>query len=245
MGRLLAVVRRHRFKVKPLTTTTDLPPITPPAPQVVRRPGLLAFVASAAILILELVAERIIAPHVGMSLYTWTGIIGVVLAGMSLGYFVGGRLADRWASARLLGAVFLAGGLSSLFVLVAAEWPGFAAVEWPLLARILLVMTVLFFAPAAILGTVSPIVARLAMRDLRRTGRTVGSIYAAGTAGSVAGTLATGFLLVPWLDTHVIVAAVGGLLMTVGLLLWFRRIRFEPATGNESGVSPCPEVAGG
>jgi hypothetical protein len=80
-------------------------------------------------------------------------------------------------------------------------------------------MAALFFAPAAILGTVSPIVAKLALRDLRRSGRTVGSINAAGTAGSIAGTLATGFVLVPFLDTHAIVACVSALLVAVGLSL--------------------------
>ena len=181
------------------------------------RPNLIVFVSSACILVLELVAERIIAPHVGMSLYTWTSIIGVVLAGISLGNYLGGRLADRWASPRLLGGILVLGGLASLGILVADGLDVLAAVEWPFIARILVLIASLFLLPAAILGTVSPIVAKLAMRDLDRAGRTVVRIYAAGSAGSIVGALATGFLLVPWFDTHVIVGGVGGLLMLLGL----------------------------
>ena len=71
------------------------------------RPNLIVFLSSACIMILELVAGRIIAPHVGVSLYTWTSVIGIVLAGISLGNYLGGRIADRWASPRLLGGIYL------------------------------------------------------------------------------------------------------------------------------------------
>ena len=70
------------------------------------RPGAIVFVSNACIMTLELVASRLIAPRLGVSLYTWTSVIGVILAGISLGNYVGGRLADRWASPRLLGLMF-------------------------------------------------------------------------------------------------------------------------------------------
>ena len=210
-----------------------------------RRPNLIVFVSSACILVLELVAERIIAPHVGMSLYTWTSIIGVVLAGISLGNTVGGRLADRWASQRLLGAIFILGGLASLGTLVVDGADVFASIEWPLIARILVLIASLFFLPAAILGTVSPIVAKLAVRDLDRTGRTVGRIYAAGSAGSIAGTLATGFLLVAWFDTYVIVGGVAGLLMLLGLFLVLGQQRQRlSASGEDSEALPIAHAEG-
>ena len=69
-------------------------------------PGLIVFVSSACMMVLELVAGRIVAPYVGVSLYTWTTIIGVILAGMSLGNYLGGRMADRWASYGLLSLLF-------------------------------------------------------------------------------------------------------------------------------------------
>src|ERR1051326_4281210 len=78
---------------------------------------LVVFVASCCTLILELVAGRILAPFIGVSLYTWTSIIGVVLAGISLGNYLGGRVADRWPQRRTLGFLLAAGGLASLAIL--------------------------------------------------------------------------------------------------------------------------------
>jgi predicted membrane-bound spermidine synthase len=182
------------------------------------RPNLIVFVSNACIMVLELVAERVIAPHVGVSLYTWTSIIGVVLAGMSLGNYVGGRLADRAASPRLLGLIFLLGGFTSLATLVTSRLDIVAFLQWPLILEIVLLITILFFLPAAILGTVSPIVAKLALRDLARTGSTVGKIYAAGTVGSILGTLATGFVLTALFGTHRIIWGVGAVLLAMGLI---------------------------
>ena len=186
------------------------------------RPNLTVFLSSSCIMVLELVAQRIIAPYVGMSLYTWTSIIGVILAGISLGNYLGGRLADRWASPRMLGWIFVLGGLASLGILVLDELDLLASLEWTFIVEILVLITALFFLPAAILGTVSPVVAKLVMRDLDSTGRTAGQIYAAGAAGSIAGTVVTGFLLVSWLSTHVIVRGVGGLLLLLGLFFLVR-----------------------
>src|SRR3954469_9204916 len=78
---------------------------------------MVVFVASCCTLILELVAGRILAPYIGVSLYTWTSIIGVVLAGISLGNYLGGRIADRWPFRSTLGVLLTAGGLASLAIL--------------------------------------------------------------------------------------------------------------------------------
>jgi spermidine synthase len=182
------------------------------------QPDLIVFVSSACIMILELVAGRIIAPYVGVSLYTWTSVIGVVLAGISLGNYLGGWLADRRASLRLLGAIFLLSGLSSLGILavdvLGREVPG----GWPIIGRILVHTVTLFFVPCLVLGMISPVVAKLAVRDLEKTGRTVGRIYGAGSVGSIVGTFATGFFLISWFGTHVIVMGVALVLLTLGLL---------------------------
>jgi spermidine synthase len=188
------------------------------------QPNLIVFVSSACIMILELVAGRIIAPYVGVSLYTWTSVIGVVLAGISLGNYLGGRLADRWASSRLLGGIFLLGGLSSLGILAVDVMDKLTALDRLTLSNLSLVVeivaltTLLFFVPCAILGTISPVVAKLAVRDLAKTGRTVGKIYAAGSVGSIVGTFATGFVLISWFGTHAIVWGVALVLLSLGLL---------------------------
>jgi spermidine synthase len=182
------------------------------------QPNLIVFASSACIMVLELVAGRIIAPYVGVSLYTWTSIIGVVLAGISLGNYIGGRLADRWASLRLLGGVFVLSGLLSFGILTVDALGRVTPGDWPIVVEILVITTALFFAPCVVLGTISPIVAKLAVRDLAKTGSTVGKIYAAGTVGSIVGTFATGFVLISQFGTHTIVWGVALLLLVLGFL---------------------------
>ena len=182
------------------------------------RPGLIVFTSNVCVMTLELVAGRIIAPQVGVSLYTWTSVIGVILAGLSLGNFLGGRLADRYASLRLLGTIFLLSGVTSLGILGVDQLELVASVDWPIVVEILVLIAALFFVPATILGTISPIVVKLAMEDLAHAGRTVGRISAAGTAGSIIGTFATGFWLISWFGTYTVVWGVAVVLLAMGLL---------------------------
>ncbi len=181
---------------------------------------LLAFIASACSLIIELVAGRIMAPLVGVSLYTWTSIIGVVLAGISLGNFIGGKLADRFASRQMLGILFLVSGLAALSVLYTT--PLVAAHKGPtsfsLLLRIVLLTGAIFFLPSCVLGTISPLLVKLTLRNLDRSGDVVGKIYAVSTAGSIVGTFATGFYLIALFGTRTIILGVGVTCLLLGAL---------------------------
>jgi spermidine synthase len=202
-----------------------------PRPSWLWRPALLVFLSSACIMVLELVVSRIAASYVGSSLYTWTVVIGVVLAGISLGSYVGGRLADRWTSSRLLSGVLVLGGLASLSLLAVnvleplISIRGITRKNLPLIVGLAVLVIALCFLACLILGTVSPIVAKLAVRDLNRTGRTVGQIYAAGSVGSIVGTFAAGFFLISRFGTHAVVWGVGSLLILLGLLLLPERRR--------------------
>jgi len=171
-------------------------------------------------MVLELVAGRIIAPYVGVSLYTWTTVIGVVLSGISLGNYLGGRSADRWASPRLLGLVMLLGGLSCFCILAVDALGPYLPGTWPVVIQILALTAALFLLPSAILGGISPVVAKLAVQDLARTGSTVGKIYAAGAAGSIVGTFATGYVLIALFGTHAVVWGVAVVLIGMGLLFY-------------------------
>jgi spermidine synthase len=186
---------------------------------------LIVFISSTCMMVLELVAGRIIAPYVGVSLYTWTSVIGVVLAGMSLGNYLGGKLADRWASPRLLGVIFLLSGLFSVCTLLIEKLGVSLPDAWPIVLRILVLTAALFFLPSALLGMVSPVVAKLAVHDLAKTGSTVGRISAAATLGSIVGTFATGFVLISLFGTHLIVWGVAIVLFTMAAILLLRRSR--------------------
>ncbi len=174
-------------------------------------------------MILELVAGRIIAPSVGVSLYTWTSVIGVILAGISLGNYLGGWLADRWASPRLLGLMFLLASLTALGALAMDRLAPLSWVQWPLLVEIVTLIALLFFIPCTLLGTISPIVVKLSMHDLARAGRTVGQIYAFGSVGSIVGTFLTGFWLISQFGTYTVVWGVAVILFLMGLLFLIKR----------------------
>ncbi len=218
----------------------------PPASDRLRLPNLIVFVSNACIMIVELVAGRIVAPYVGVSLYTWTSIIGVVLAGISLGNYLGGRLADRHASRRFLGLVFLVAGLTTLSILGTATLLGQSALPpfLPLMLRIVLLVAAIFFLPSAALGAISPVVVKLALRDLTRTGNVIGQIYAYSALGSIVGTFATGFFLISWFGTRAIVLAVGALLVCMGLVVggWVSRGRSRAALAGLAvlGVTLVP-----
>jgi spermidine synthase len=105
-----------------------------------------------------------------------------------------------------------------LGILAVEQLSTLAPSSGPVIWGILVLVTGLFFVPSAILGTVSPIVVKLAVRDLEETGRTVGKIYAAGAVGSIVGTFATGFVLISWFGTYTIVWGVALLLVILGLV---------------------------
>ena len=180
---------------------------------------LLAFIGSACTLVIELIAGRIMAPYIGVSLYTWTSIIGVVLAGMSGGNFFGGYVADRSASRRTLGLIFIAGSVASLSILVVTHAIVGVTFGLSFLPRIVFYIVAIFFLPSFVLGMVSPVVVKLALADLEHSGHTVGTIYAASTVGSIVGTFLTGFWLISWLGTRSIVWLVAGILLVTGLLI--------------------------
>ncbi len=91
-----------------------IPSPTPAPKDWLWRPAMIVFISSVCIMVIELVAGRMVAPIIGVSLYTWTSIIGVILAGISLGNFIGGKVADRMASRRTLGIIFILAGLGAL-----------------------------------------------------------------------------------------------------------------------------------
>jgi spermidine synthase len=185
------------------------------------------FAASACALVLEITAGRLLAPYLGVSLYTWTSVIGVVLAGIALGNYLGGVVADLAGSRRTLGLLLAAGGLASLTVLpfTTADLLQLVPRGLPLVVRIVLLTGVLFFVPSALLGMVSPVVVKLTLADLARTGHVVGRIYAWSTLGSIAGAFLTGFALIPFLGTKAVIFGVGVILIALAAVTgeFFRR----------------------
>jgi spermidine synthase len=183
-----------------------------------RRPNLTVFATNFCIMTLELVAGRLIAPFVGVSLDTWTAVIGIVLAGITLGNWVGGIAADRWPSWRLVGFALTGAGLGALFSLTITSFGAVALVSIPLPYVVgVLGITTIFLFPSIFLGMVSPIVAKMTVRDLATTGNVVGRIYASAALGSIVGTYATGFWLISQLGTRAIIITISVILLIMAL----------------------------
>ncbi len=179
--------------------------------------GIVVFVAAASVLVLEIVAGRILAPYVGVSLQTFTGIIGTVLAAIALGAWAGGRLADSRDPRGLLGPVLIGGGLLAVLspALVTVVGVGVSG-EDP--ATIVILALVGFFAPAAVLSMVTPIAGKLLIDSLDTAGSVVGNLSAIGTAGALFGTFITGFFLIASIPSRPITWVVGAVLIVFGVL---------------------------
>jgi hypothetical protein len=181
----------------------------------------IVFVASVCIMVLELTASRLIARYVGNSLYTWTSVIGVVLAGISIGNYLGGWLADRFAPHRVLPWLFIASGALTFSVLLLNNWaarterPG--EMNWQL--WVMLVVAWVFFLPALSLGTISPVTASMALARSAKTGITVGNIYAWGALGSIVGTFLTGFWLIGEFGSPQVIWMTAATLVFMGFLV--------------------------
>jgi len=178
----------------------------------------LVFVASGAVLVLEILAVRLLAPYVGLTLETTTSIIGAALAGMAVGAAAGGWLADRTDERKLLAGLLIAAGLCTLLIVPIVRMLGPGARDGGDLAA--LVITLITLVPlAALLSAVTPTVARLRLHDLGSTGSIVGRLSAWATAGALVGTFGTGFVLVPLVPVSPSVIGIGVLLALLGAAL--------------------------
>jgi spermidine synthase len=183
------------------------------------------FMAGVGSLATEIAASRLLAPYFGNSTIVWANVIGLVLASLSLGYWLGGRLADRRPDPRFLGAVVAAAA-----VLVAAT---------PFLARPFLDLTVegldevstgaaigsffgvliLFAPPVVLLGMVAPFAIRLALETVESAGAVAGRLYAVSTIGSLLGTFLSALVAIPLIGTQRTLLLSAALLAVAGATL--------------------------
>ena len=230
-----------RTRSQPVSKRSAPAPAPPPGP-VALAPAVAAatvFLASGAVLMLEILAVRLLAPYVGLTLETTTSIIGAVLAGIALGAAVGGVFADRTDPRKLMVGLLIAGGLLALLTvpIVRALGPG-ARGHGNLAA---LGVTLASLVPsAAVLSAISPTVARLQLRDLGASGTIVGRLSAFATAGALVGTFGTGFVIVPLLPVSTAVLVIGLTLAVAGLLLG----GYLQAIGRAAAVAAIAGIIG-
>lgn len=164
------------------------------------------FVLGGIVMAFEMLASRYINPFFGSSIYTWGSLISVVLAGMTCGYYFGGRLADRYPSAATFATIIIPAPVLLALLPTFAEPVANAFVDfaWDVRLQVLAVSMALFFLPVALLSAASPFAIRLLLSSQERGGRTAGTVIAVSTAGSIVGTLGTVFYLIATFGTRVI-----------------------------------------
>lgn len=176
-------------------------------------------------------ASRVVAPYFGNSIYVWGSLIGVFLAALALGYFLGGLAADRWPSPVVFsGIVFAAGALVVPIpvlgprLLDAIELTGWGPRAGPLAATL-----ALFSLPGVLMGMVSPFAVRLRARTVATIGNVAGILYALSTTGSIAGTLLAAFILIAVMSVPAIIFLLGGTMILLAIAGWLRVRRIAPA----------------
>jgi spermidine synthase len=190
------------------------------------RLGAAAFLVGGGVLATEISASRLLAPYFGASTLVWANIIGLTLAYLALGYWLGGRLADRRPEARVLGAVLLVAAAMLAVTPFAARpllrWAlhGFDAVSIGSVAGSFFSALALFAVPMTALGAASPFLVRLALPSVAEAGKTAGRLYALSTAGSLVGTFLAALVMIPWVGTQrTLVGTAACVALGAGLLL--------------------------
>jgi len=183
------------------------------------------FITGGAVMVVELLGTRFLAPYFGSSVYTWTALITVTLVALAVGYRMGGALADKFPRAGFLYGLILAAALFLLAVLAIRRTILAASLGGGIIGGTLASATALFGLPLLILGTVAPYSVKLCAREMAHLGNVVGRLYAISTVGSFVGTVSAGFLLLPSFSNVSILAFCAGLLALppIGYFLFLGR----------------------
>lgn len=178
-------------------------------------------------MIFELVGSRVLAPYIGTSTIVWTALIGIVLLSLSLGYYIGGKVADRNPRRIILSIILFLSAVSIAYTGLVKE--SLLSLLVVLVNNVYLssiVAAFLLFSPASVfLGMISPYAIRLCLKDIKHSGRTVGGLFAIGTIGSIVGTFFSGFFLIPFLGTNRILFFLALLMLGISFLVLPKKIR--------------------
>lgn len=203
---------------------------------------LAVLLAGAALMSLEIVGARVLAPVFGTSVFVWGSIITVFLASLAAGAALGGRLADERPEAGVLANLLTASGVLTwiVFLAPAPVMQFFANVAVPDRFRALLAAIALFALPCALMGTITTFAVRLVAREIATLGAAAGRLSAISTVGSIAGTFATTFFLIPAVPTRPILFGIGLLLVASA---WFVPAPFSPGRLGRDAVLTAAAVA--
>ncbi len=183
------------------------------------------FLGGAIVMIFELIGSRILGPYLGTSTLIWTTLIGVVMGSLSLGYYWGGHLADKKASIDFLSYIVFVASIGILLDFFMMDFfLDFLTKSIENKTLVLFLSSVILFAPASILlGMISPYAAKLKLDNLKKSGTTIGNLYALSTVGSIGGTFLAGFYLIPKFGTGTNLLIISLSLATLSLFMSFKK----------------------
>ncbi len=186
---------------------------------------IIVFVSGTSIMILEVLGSRLIAPYFGTSTYVWSAIIGVVLTSLSVGYYWGGRLADNDPSEKKLSKILYKAAIFVFYTIfikdIILPFTYLLGVKFgAFIAPLILLAPVGFY-----LGVVSPYAIKLSAKKLGELGSITGELYALSTLGSILGTFACGFILIPYLSFNFILSVISLSLLGASVLLNYENKR--------------------
>ena len=212
------------------------------------RLGVVAFLVGGATLATEICASRLLAPYFGASTFVWANIIGLTLAYLALGYWLGGRLADRRPDPRVLGVILLVAAAALLVTPFASRpflrWAlhGFDVVSLGAVAGSFFAALALFLVPVTALGAAAPFLVRFALESVAEAGKVAGRLYALSTAGSLLGTFLAALALIPWIGTQRTLIVTAACVALAAALLLPRRWLLAPAAAALLLALPPPAI---
>ena len=185
------------------------------------------FICGALVMSYEILGSRVLAPNFGGSVFVWGSLISVFLAGLSGGYYLGGKVADINPSTKKLAGIIIIPGIMfltfPLYGSLISDW--IFAMDLGIRLSPLLASMLLFLSPAVFLGMVSPYTVKLMICSLHTSGSTVGTLYALSTLGSIVGTLFTSFYLITVAGVKMLIMGQGVVLVLISIPLLFMNIK--------------------
>ncbi len=204
----------------------------------------IVFIGGAMVMSFEILGSRVLAPNFGNSVFVWGSLISVFLAGLSTGYFFGGKVADIRPSLKKLAVLIIIPGI--FFITFPLYSTGISnwvfTLDLGIRSGPLLVSMLLFFIPSVFLGAVSPYTAKLMIISLHTSGSTIGTLYALSTLGSIIGTLLTSFYLITIAGIKILIMAEGIILIVISVPLLFLQLQPVPENAKPMGIVQRPTV---
>jgi predicted membrane-bound spermidine synthase len=186
---------------------------------------IVVIVCGAVVMMFELVGSRILGPYFGTSIFVWTSLMGIILGSLSLGYYLGGKIADRKPNVNILSLIIFISAISIIITFLLKDIIILTLQNYILDTRAgsIIGSIILFFPTSFLLGMVSPYAVKLKLNNLNVSGSTVGNLSAISTTGSIFGTFLSGFYLIPKFGTNKLLIILAIILILISLILSIKK----------------------